>query len=733
MSPAYFSFQCICRQVTNFNLTRLINIFRNRVAIPISSFICKLPQGLISWGSLFIILLSIAIVYVRGDITGLYINLFGKWIDSVYLYLLERPVLNYLITITFVIIGSKQAVSTYKSKSISVLLASISIIALVFVNSWPGNYLLICWPFTYKWLFNILFSVLLGIECIHLIRNTCRKEPKILNDGLLIKSPQYLSDGRTIYAETIADLIIKSPIKEKSFAIGIVGEWGSGKTLVLSEIAKILKNKAIVIQFKPWNSKSPEHLIDDFFSVLREGISHNNRNISCIIAKYAAHIIDFDINGSLNSIAKLSSIISKELVTLDSLKNNVENILVNLEKNVVILIDDLDRLDSNELFETMRLVRNTADFKNVCYVVTFDKEYVSHMLESKGIVNSERYLEKIFTTTVSLPSYEPYLLVLLIYNELSKRYGSESIEFRGLSNYITQVWTHKSTYILNDYINTFRDAIRFSNHIIQELEILKRNTPTYFRDLNMREWFFLEVIKFSYPEVYQRLHNFPNEYLEIYYNSSQGFVRLKSGSKDDENSKNPLPLTRLLTLLFSYGNQQFKPNSIVYEHNYYNYFALRVLSTEIKQSEFNNLIEDTALDIECILRIWRNKNPSVYKSVAAHFTNYIKRDCDKTQGTRFIKAMVKWSSLSQDSKMLSVIRNITYYEFNKNIQRDICNSFYDELKISLPLVQSLEFACQLAMASAPVPIDPNEDPDNQGGNLLSRERAEVLAKIILIV
>ena len=83
--------------------------------------------------------------------------------------------------------------------------------------------------------------------------------------------------------------------------------------------------------------------------------------------------------------------------------------------------------------------------------------------------------------------------------------------------------------------------------------------------------------------------------------------------------------------------------------------------------------------------------------------------------------------------MLSVIRNITYYEFNKNIQRDICNSFYDELKISLPLVQSLEFACQLAMASAPVPIDPNEDPDNQGGNLLSRERAEVLAKIILIV
>lgn len=189
--------------------------------------------------------------------------------------------------------------------------------------------------------------------------------------------------------------------------------------------------------------------------------------------------------------AKIGSIAASELVTLDSLKEDVEKQLLDLEKNVIILIDGLDRLDSDELFETMCLIRNTTDFRNVAYVVTFDRDYVIQMLERKGIANPKRYFEKIFTTAVSLPSYEPHILVLLIYRELSKRYGKESIEFKAFSKYVTQVWSRTSSYILNDYIRTFRNAIRFTNHIIQDLEILKRNTLTYFTILFLQHVAFI--------------------------------------------------------------------------------------------------------------------------------------------------------------------------------------------------------------------------------------------------
>lgn len=713
----------------NTKVIALVKIIVDWFKKPISKIIHILPHGIISWGSLYIVLFSIALLICRTDIINLYIDSFGQWIGKTYSYIDERPALNLLIAFLLLIIGMKIFLSMYRSKLCSNTLFSLCIVSIGFINSWPNTYLNIIGQFSYLWLLNIILVSFLLLEVYVLVLYVIRTKPKTHNSGLLIQSPDYIADGRKVYAETISELVINSPIREKSFAVGIVGEWGAGKTIVLSEIEQLLKDKAIVIKFKPWNSKSPESLIDDFFTVLRKGINSNNANIGNIIKRYAAHIIDMDVNQGLSVLAKIGSITTNEIITLDSLKDDVQKIISNLDKNVVILIDDLDRLDSDELFETLRLIRNTADFNNVAYVVTYDRDYVCRMLEGKGIVNSERYLEKIFTTSISLPTYEPYILVLLVYKELKKRYGEDSIEFKGLSNYITFTWSGKSNYILNDYIKTYRDAIRFTNHIIQDLEILKRNSATYSLDLNMKEWFHLELLKFSYPKEYLNLRNLPNEHLEVVYDSSQyGYVRIKKPSKDQTVNEIQTPFDSILTLIFEGNN--FKPNSISYEHNYYNYFALRVLSTEIKQSEFNNLFDDISLDMDYVLRLWKGRNPSVNKSVAAHFSNYDKRNCNLSQGKRFIKAMLKWGTLTCDTRMIRVAANISMFDFKKNMQTELCRTFYEELIAILPTIDNIEYACSLAMASAPGPFDPSEDPDLPDRNMLSREDAEALAAII---
>lgn len=681
---------------------------------------------------MWILLISSALITVREDLVELYINLVGTTLDSVYSYLDERPGLNRLIVLTFLIFGTKWISSIYRSHNFSFVSLSASFVLILCVNHWPGSYLAIVKWFTYKWLLNLLLTSLLGVESILFIRHILRKPPVTYDEGLVIQSPEYITDGRKVYAGTIAELIFNSPIRDRSFAVGVVGEWGAGKTLILSELEKRLADKAIVIKFKPWNSKSADHLIDDFFSELRKGINKNDRNIGPLITRYAAHIIDLDVNKRLSSLAKIGSIATNELVTLDSLKDDVEKLLIEFDRNVIVLIDDLDRLDSDELFETLRLIRNTADFRNVAYVVTFDRDYVSHMLEGKGIANPERYLEKIFTTTVSLPSYEPHILVLLIYQGLRKRYGGDSIEFRDLSKYITLTWSHSSSYILNDYITTFRDAIRFTNHIIQDLEILKRNTPTYYMDLNMREWFYLELLKFRFPQEYFKLRSFPNEYLDLSFDyTRQGYISIKKDSKEKSEKRIELPVSSILSLIFGEERAKAGPNSLIYEHNYYNYFALRVLSTEIKQSEFNNLIKDSALDIEYVLRQWKGRNPSVNKSVLAHFKNYAKNTCDAVQGKRFIRAMIQWCVLTEDTKMISVVKRISYLDFPLEIQDCICTVFYDELRAALPCVSSLKYACLLAMSSAPAPFDPSKDPDLPDRNILTNQQAKELSSIIL--
>ena len=53
--------------------------------------------------------------------------------------------------------------------------------------------------------------------------------------------------------------------------------------------------------------------------------------------------------------------------SLEKLKNDISNELLHLKKKVFVVIDDVDRLDKDEVFEVLRLVRNTAKFCNIIF------------------------------------------------------------------------------------------------------------------------------------------------------------------------------------------------------------------------------------------------------------------------------------------------------------------------------------------------------------------------------
>lgn len=69
--------------------------------------------------------------------------------------------------------------------------------------------------------------------------------------------------------------------------------------------------------------------------------------------------------------------------SLEKLKNDISNELLHLKKKVFVVIDDVDRLDKDEVFEVLRLVRNTAKFCNIIFVVSMDEKYVIEQLGKK--------------------------------------------------------------------------------------------------------------------------------------------------------------------------------------------------------------------------------------------------------------------------------------------------------------------------------------------------------------
>ena len=49
----------------------------------------------------------------------------------------------------------------------------------------------------------------------------------------------------------------------------------------------------------------------------------------------------------------------------------------------------------------LRLIRNTADFPGIVYIVAYDKGYVAAPLTNRGIRKADIYLEKIFKSKSS--------------------------------------------------------------------------------------------------------------------------------------------------------------------------------------------------------------------------------------------------------------------------------------------------------------------------------------------
>ena len=64
------------------------------------------------------------------------------------------------------------------------------------------------------------------------------------------------------------------------------------------------------------------------------------------------------------------------------------------KQKIVIIIDDIDRLEGKEIFEVLRIIRNTAKFNNIIYIVAYDKDHVVGQLCLPEFGIEKDYLEK---------------------------------------------------------------------------------------------------------------------------------------------------------------------------------------------------------------------------------------------------------------------------------------------------------------------------------------------------
>ena len=78
-----------------------------------------------------------------------------------------------------------------------------------------------------------------------------------------------IPDSLKKYASEIVERLLVTNIKKQSYALGVTGEWGVGKTTFLRELREKVNGRAEIVEFNPWMCSSPEQVVNDFFASLR--------------------------------------------------------------------------------------------------------------------------------------------------------------------------------------------------------------------------------------------------------------------------------------------------------------------------------------------------------------------------------------------------------------------------------------------------------------------------------
>lgn len=576
----------------------------------------------------------------------------------------------------------------------------IAFIYLLLYYQFPFDYAIIAWVIDYRHFLSVLLGLVL-LKMLHISfeyfrfkswRDDVRRHDN--NENLNGFSSDYRNEmvHLSLPIEAYVNVIVQKLKKidlgfdYDSFAIGITSEWGTGKTTFLRRLKREIRFKVSydIVDFNPWMCQSAEQVTKDFFSTLRNNLSQRHPALSSPIQKYAKQLraITLPVFGNISF--KLNPYTSDK--SLLEMKHELSWEFSKLEEPVVVIIDDLDRLDSSEVFEVLRLIRNTADLSNMIYLVAYDKNYITKILENQHISDPAAYLEKIFQLEIQLPLVSGDS----VWNTLLDRLCDQLPKDTDIS------FIEDQKDLIKEILYSYRRAKRFARLFSLDSDYLKIESLD---KLNLKEKFLLDLLQMDDKEIYDILWDQPEKLLRKADETwtyrqieEQNVLRMEGDTiilRDGTQIKQTT--NKLLACLWPASNVKPEENSIRCVENYEEYFTMKVQFT---QKHVKQIVESNLEDVDALMKQWSgvvNHRSIIYDNMIDYNK---KMNLEEQQKKKLI-----WGALSAyyyirvffDAGI--IIREIVNKEndtividwFKKKLEGKECN--YDSL---LPMLERLD-------------------------------------------
>lgn len=404
------------------------------------------------------------------------------------------------------------------------------------------------------------------------------------------KDPEDDSFNYAPLAEKLAKSIVRMTPPE-GLVLGIYGEWGLGKSTFIKFIVRYLNDmpkadQPIIVEFNPWWFAGSEHLIRHFFDQFQASLGNRGKRfVEGLIKSVKAFsdvVSEIPVPGSAvpKTIAdQISDIGQRDVVTL---KNDISDKLKKQNKRILVVIDDIDRLDPDEIRQVFTLIKAIADFPNVIYLVAFDKAVVAKALDPDGA----EYIEKIVQVPFELPIPTNVQIRKLLLENLEKVIGKIPNELYSDFDKFFQVETLPIGYIphIQEIVDTPRKVVRLINALRVTHSAVKG-------EVDPADFVAIETFRVFMPELYDEIRRRKHIYVAInqsdvtrsYFNS----ISSKKWYSDNvfELIKKLFPN---LGSNYIYAGRK-RPLQISDPQHFDTYFQLRIADDSVSISELQDI------------------------------------------------------------------------------------------------------------------------------------------------
>jgi predicted KAP-like P-loop ATPase len=196
--------------------------------------------------------------------------------------------------------------------------------------------------------------------------------------------------------------------------------------------------------------------------------------------------------------AALTAKNATDLKSLREQKQAVTRSLTGLSRPLLVVVDDIDRLTTDEILQVFQLVKANADFPRLIYLLLFEREVVSSALNAVSGNKGGEFLEKIVQVGYHIPHASQASIQKVLFSGLDIHLSHVAVSKR----WDKYRWANLYSDGIASYFRNLRHVYRFLASFA--FHVRQHQTKTSF-EVNPVDLVGLETLRVFEPSVYESL------------------------------------------------------------------------------------------------------------------------------------------------------------------------------------------------------------------------------------